>query len=82
MKNRINQLSNKKNKKDQQTPKNWYQNNHPSNQIIGDKDAGIGTRRRQSVRNEQVHFSLLSTTELGTFAEANTYEQWVKDMEE
>ena len=32
--------------KDQLTPKNRYQKNHPSNQIIGDKDAGIGTKRR------------------------------------
>ena len=62
--------------------KNWYQKNHPLDQIIGDKDVRIGTRRRRSRRNEQVHFSLLSTTEPGTFAEANTYEQWVKAMEE
>ena len=64
------------------SPKNWYQKNHPSNHIIADKDAGIGTRRRQSGRNEQVHFSLLSTTEPGTFAEASKDEQWVKAMEE
>ena len=38
--------------KDQLTPKNWYKKNHPSNQIIGDKDARIETRRRQSGRNE------------------------------
>ena len=32
--------------RDQQIPKNWYQKNHPSDQIIGDKNARIGTRRR------------------------------------
>ena len=68
--------------KDQLTPKNWYQKNHPSNQIISDKDARIGTRRRQSGRNEQVHFSLLSTIELETFVESSTDEHWVKAMEE
>ena len=49
--------------KDQPKSKNWYQKNHPSDQIIADKDVEIGTRRRQSRRNEQVHFSLLSTIE-------------------
>ena len=67
---------------DQEIPKNRYQKNHPSDQIIGDKNVEIGTRRRQSGRNEQVHFSLLSTTELGTFTEASTDEQWFKEMEE
>ena len=33
-------------KKDHLSPKNWCQKNHLSNQIIGDKDARIGTRRR------------------------------------
>ena len=49
--------------KDQRIPKNWYQKNHPSDKIIGDKDVEIGTKRRQSGRNEHVHFSLLSTIE-------------------
>ena len=60
------QLTEDEEQKDQLTHKNWYQKNHPSNQIIVDKDARIGTKRRQSERNEQVHFSLLSTTEPGT----------------
>ena len=53
--------------KDQQIPKNWYQKNHPTDQVIGDKDARIGNRRRQSGRKEKVHFSLLSTIEPGNF---------------
>ena len=68
--------------RDQQIPKNWYQKNHPSYQIISDKDAGIATRIRQSGRNEQVHFSLLSTTQPRNFIEASTNEHWVKEMEE
>ena len=68
------QLTEDEEQKDQLTPKNWYQKNHPSDQIIGNKDAGIGTIRRHSGRNEQVHFSLLSTTKPRTFAEASTDE--------
>ena len=68
--------------KDQNIPMNWYHKNHASDQMIGDKEVGIGTGRRRSGRNEQVHFSLLSTTEPRTFAEASTDEQWVKAMEE
>ena len=67
---------------DQQIPRNQYQKNHPLDQIIGDKDVEIGTRRRQSGRNEQVNFSLLSTTEPGNFAEIGTDEHWIKEMEE
>ena len=68
--------------KDQQIPKNRLQKNHPIDQIIGDKNSIIGTRRRLSKRNEQVHFSLLSTTEPRNFAYSNIDEQWVKAMEE
>ena len=67
-----------KEQKDQPT----HQKYHPLDPIISDKDAIIGTRRRQSRRNEQVHFSLLSTTEPRTFAEASTNERWVKAMQE
>ena len=38
--------------KAQWIPKNVCQKNHPIDQIIGDKDVGIGTRRRQSERNK------------------------------
>ena len=38
--------------KDQHIPKNRCQKNHPLDQIIGDKDAIIGSRRRLSRRNE------------------------------
>ena len=49
--------------KDQHIPKNMCQKNHPLDQIIGDKDVGKGTRIRLLGRNEQIHISLLSTTE-------------------
>ena len=68
--------------KDPRIPKNQCEKNHPSGQIIGYNDVGIGTRRRQSRRNEQVHFSLLSTIEPRTFAKAPSDEEWVKEMEE
>ena len=52
--------------------------------IIGDKNAGIETRkdRRQVRRQEQVYFSLLSTVEPSNFAEASADEHWVKAMGE
>ena len=59
-----------------------FDKNNPLYQIIGDKDDGTGTRRILSRKNEQVHFSLLSTTKPGTFAKASIDEQWVKAMEE
>ena len=63
-------------------PKNRCQKNHPLDQIIGDKDAKIRTRRRLFGRNEKAHFSLLFTTEPGTFVESSIDEQCVKEMEE
>ena len=68
--------------KDQHIPKSRFQKNNPLDQIIGDKDVGIGTKKILSEINEKVHFSLLSTTEPGIFREENTDEQWVKEVEE
>jgi hypothetical protein len=45
------------------------QKNHPSGQIIGNKDAGVETRRK--IRSsEQTHLALLSTIEPNCFEEA------------
>ena len=42
------------------TPSKRVQKNHPSDQIIGNKDAGVETRRK--IRSpEQTHQALLST---------------------
>jgi hypothetical protein len=57
------------------------QKNHPSDHIIGNKDARVETRRR-ICSLEQQHLALMSTIEPSRFEEANKYEQWVKAMDE
>jgi hypothetical protein len=57
------------------------QKNHPSEQIIGNKYAGVETRRKLH-SPEQRHLALLSTVEPNSFEEANTDEHWIKAMEE
>jgi hypothetical protein len=44
------------------TPSKRAQNNHPSDQIIGNKDVGVETRRKV-YSPEQTHLALLSTIE-------------------
>jgi hypothetical protein len=55
--------------------------NHPSDQIIGNKDAGVETRRR-ICSPEQQHISLLSIIAPSSFEEASKDGYWVKDMDE
>jgi transposase InsO family protein len=63
------------------TPRKRVRKNHPSNQIIGNKDAGVETRRK--IRSpEQTHLALLSTIEEHFFEEANKDEFWNKAMNE
>jgi hypothetical protein len=63
------------------TPSKRVQKNHPSDQIIGNKDAGVETRRK--IRSpEQTHLTLLYTIEPNCFEEANKDEFWNKDMDE
>jgi hypothetical protein len=51
------------------------------NQIIGNKDVGVKTRRRIH-SPEQLHLALLSSIEPNNFEEDNKDELWVKAMEE
>ena len=63
------------------TPRKWVQKNHPSDQIIGNKDAGVETRRK-ICSPEQTHLALLSTIEPNYFEEASKDEFWNKAMDE
>jgi transposase InsO family protein len=65
----------------QKTPSKQVQKNHPSDQIIGNKDAGVETRRR-ICSPEQTHLALLSTIEPNYFEEASKDEFWNKAMDE
>jgi hypothetical protein len=63
------------------TPSKRVQKNHPSDHIIGNKDAGVETRR--NIRSpEQTHLALLSTIEINYFEEDNKNEFWNKAMNE
>jgi hypothetical protein len=57
------------------------QKNHPSDQIIGNKDVGLETRRKIHSL-EQTHLPLLSTIEPNCFEEASKDEFWNKAMDE
>jgi hypothetical protein len=63
------------------TPSRRVQKNHPSDQIIGSKDAGVETRRK-ICSPEQTHLALLSTIEPNCFEEVNKDEFWNKAMDE
>jgi hypothetical protein len=63
------------------TPSKRVQKNHPSDQIIGNKDARVETRRKIH-SPEQTHLALLSTIEPNYFEEANKDEFWNKAMDE
>jgi transposase InsO family protein len=63
------------------TPSRRVHKNHPSDQIIRNKDAGVETRRRIH-SPEQTHLALTSTIEPTYFEEANKDEFWNKAMDE
>jgi hypothetical protein len=63
------------------TPSKQVQKNHPSDQIIRNKDAGVETRRKIH-SPEQTHVALLSTIEPNYFEEASNDEFWNKAMDE
>jgi hypothetical protein len=63
------------------TPSKRVQKNHPLDQIIGNKYAGVETRRK-ICSPEQTHLALLSTIEQNCFEEANKDEFWNKAMDE
>jgi hypothetical protein len=63
------------------TPRKRVQKNHPSDHIIGNKDARVETRRK--IRSpEQTHLALLYTIEPNCFEEAIKDEFWNKAMDE
>jgi hypothetical protein len=64
-------------------PSCWIQKNHPPEQIIGDRNAGIETKEcKRLCTLEQRHLALLSTFEPNKFEEASNDEHWFKAMED
>ena len=58
------------------------QNNHPENQIIGDKNKGVHTRRKFIKASEQSQIAFLLMIEPKNCEEDNEYEDWIRAMNE
>ena len=65
---------------EEKTPSRYVQKNHPESQILGQKDAGIQTRR--TIAEASSYLALLSSTEPKDVREACKDECWVKAMDE
>jgi regulator of extracellular matrix RemA (YlzA/DUF370 family) len=61
------------------TPPKRVHKNHPESQIIGDKSAGVETRRRLAFDSEQ---EMLSLIEPKSIKEAVKSKYWIKSMNE
>jgi hypothetical protein len=60
-------------------PSKRVQKNHPESQIIGNKNAGVETRRKLTFDSEQ---AMLSMIEPKSFKEASKSKNWIKAMNE
>jgi hypothetical protein len=56
------------------------QKNHPTSQIIGEKDKGVQTRRKIIKNTEQSHIAFIFMLEPKNFNEASKDDHWVKEM--
>eukprot|EP00253_Pinus_taeda_P003876 PITA_03876 len=65
---------------EENTPSRYVQKNHPKSQILGQKEAGIQTRR--TIAEASRYLALLSSTEPQNIREACKDECWVKAMDE
>ena len=62
------------------TPSRYVQKNHPESQIMGQKEAGVQTRR--TIAQASSYLALLSSTEPQNVTKACKDECWVKAMDE
>eukprot|EP00253_Pinus_taeda_P014520 PITA_14520 len=65
---------------EEKTPSRYVQKNHPKTQILGQKEAGVQTRR--TISEALSYLALLSSTEPQNVKEACKDECWVMAMEE
>ena len=65
---------------EEKTPSRYVHKNHPKSQILGNKEAGIQTRR--TIAEASSYLALLSSTEPQNVKEPCKYECWVKEMDE
>ena len=65
---------------EEKTPSRYVQKHHPESQIMGQKEAGVQTRRK--LAESSSYLALLSSTEPQNVNEACKDECWVKAMDE
>eukprot|EP00253_Pinus_taeda_P017966 PITA_17966 len=65
---------------EEKTPSRYLQKNHPESQILGQKEAGVQTRR--TIVEASSYLALLSSIQPQNVREACKYECWVKAMDE
>eukprot|EP00253_Pinus_taeda_P013305 PITA_13305 len=65
---------------EENTPSRYVHKNHLESQILGQKEAGVQTRR--TISEASIYLALLSSTEPQNVREACKVECWVKAMEE
>jgi hypothetical protein len=68
--------------KEAKSPLRIIRKNHPENQIIGDINEGVQTRRKLIKDSEQSHVAFLSMTEPKNFEEASQDDDWIREMNE
>jgi hypothetical protein len=68
--------------KDAKSPLRIIRKNHPENQIIGDINEGVQTRRKLIKDTKQSHVAFLSMIEPTNFEEASQEEDWIRAMNE
>eukprot|EP00253_Pinus_taeda_P028508 PITA_28508 len=65
---------------EEKTPSRYVQKNYPETQILGQKEAGVQTRR--TISEASSYLALLSSTEPRNVSEACKDECWIKAMNE
>jgi hypothetical protein len=68
--------------KEAKSPLRIIRKNHPENQIIGDINEGVQTRRKLIKDTKQSHVAFLSMIEPTNFEEARKEEDWIRAMNE
>jgi hypothetical protein len=68
--------------KEAKSPLRFIRKNHPENQIIGDINKGVQTRRKLIKDTKQSHVAFLSMTEPKIFEEASQDDDWIRSMNE
>jgi hypothetical protein len=78
----VNNQTNTSQQKEAKSPLRIIRKNHPENQIIGDINEGVQTRRKLIKDTDQSHVAFLSMIEPTNFEEASKEEDWIRAMNE